>query len=188
MEEDWRRIKQLWAESSLTFKVIQCISVFLTVSSVTSLSEKIIEWRGFIKDGIDFYHNSISLPIISILQTFNLNIDQPEFDWLIITGILFGMIIRYWWFPNPFESIKLNIIASVVFVLLYLRQFYILAVSGLPTEDSFPWSNFVLLFMATIVIPIISLDNSKRFLFLSPLILVVFLFFCLAAINKGLAG
>ena len=173
MEEHWKKFKEIWANSSLAFKLIHSLSLFFTLTSVTSLSEKVIAWKGFIKDGIDFYRNTLADPITSLLQKYNFNIDQAEFDWLVITGILLSMGARFWWLPSPFITKKPAIFITATYVLIYIQLFVSSGTSTMPSSEHFPWLNFIILVYAAIVIPSLSMDNSKRVIFLSPLIVAI---------------
>lgn len=84
--KDWSGFKELWGESSLLFKLVSLISIFLALSSITSLSEEVFKWRGFIKDGIDFYRSSLILPVREYLERFGFLITQDEADFLVFYG------------------------------------------------------------------------------------------------------
>ena len=45
---DFKELKQEWKDSSVLKKVLVILVLFLTTGSVTSLSDVVFQWRGFI--------------------------------------------------------------------------------------------------------------------------------------------
>lgn len=68
LKKECEQLKMAWVKLSLPAKVLSGISLFLSASSITSLSNAIIEWKGFIKDAVDFYQQFISVPLSHLLN------------------------------------------------------------------------------------------------------------------------
>ena len=50
LKDDINEAKELWVDSSLTFKIVIVISTFLATSSIANMADVVFEWEGFILD------------------------------------------------------------------------------------------------------------------------------------------
>lgn len=88
LTSDISEAKKLWKESSWILRCTIVLSVFLTTSSITSMSDAIVGWRGFILDGLLFYRNWITSPVEALFALVYLDgISQQEIDIAIIITI-----------------------------------------------------------------------------------------------------
>lgn len=92
---DLEEAKAVWSKSSFFMKVAICTSLFLSVSSVTSLSSTVFAWRGFIRDAIHFYREWISDPLRNLLFHAHLDYSSLESDVLILLLIVTASYIRF---------------------------------------------------------------------------------------------
>ena len=94
---DINEIKKEWKKSSLGIKIIIVLSSFFVFSSITSLSDVIFSWKGFILDGIEFYKSIITHPLKKLLEKINLFYQKPFIDYIIICIILYSSLGRWLW-------------------------------------------------------------------------------------------
>ena len=83
----------LWDKSSNIKRSIIIISVFFTISSLTSLSDTIFKWKGFILDGLNFYKTFISGSIIDFFDVFSIIIYQNTVDFMVL--LILGVSALY---------------------------------------------------------------------------------------------
>lgn len=183
---DIKEATENWKEKNLLFKVISVFAFFLAVSSITSLADIIIEWKGFIKDGINFYQNHISNPIRELFSYSGLSYSSIDIDCLIVIGLAFSTLARGEYLSCRYEkspkkkfylSISLQILMYLFFLLLYGYRdndwedsFFVACFTSLMLLSPFLYSNKGVYRREALIIP------------LSALLVVLIL----AAINKGL--
>ncbi|MBO3697783.1 hypothetical protein [Roseivirga sp. E12] len=110
---DLNELKREWKSSSTTKKAFIILSFFLTTNSVASLSDILINWKGFIKDGIEFYRSNVSLPISDFIDRFGIVIHDQTVDVLIIILLTLNTLIRvYFHLIRKKEAIPLGIIST----------------------------------------------------------------------------
>lgn len=93
-KQEWENFKKLWSESSLFFKFLAVIGFLITFSSITSLSDVIFKWKGFILDGVNFYREWIIYPLQSFMEMRDIIWSQSETDAIILLGINAFMFCR----------------------------------------------------------------------------------------------
>ncbi|WP_024850987.1 hypothetical protein [Hydrogenovibrio kuenenii] len=54
--KEFTEVKANFQKSSILFKIISVLGFFLSFSSLTSISNSIVEWKGFILDALNFYN------------------------------------------------------------------------------------------------------------------------------------
>jgi len=92
-QSDYEEIVSAFGKVGLLNKLFIGISFFLTVSSVTSLSEGIFKWKGFILDAINMYQYYIVVPLKTATAQIGLSYQDYEIHSAIIlsTVIVLGM-------------------------------------------------------------------------------------------------
>ena len=58
------------------------IALFFTVSSITSLSDVVFKWKGFILDGLEFYRTYYVENVRRVFDIFHLNYTAASIDML----------------------------------------------------------------------------------------------------------
>jgi hypothetical protein len=173
-----------WEESPALFKIFSLISLFLAFSSITSLADTIFAWRGFIKEGVDFYRTVLFLPVREYLEGYGLYISQKEADFILLFGIHNGMVIRgFWLLTKPNESKIPAIIFTLGMVSASVYLVYESAISDHPSR--LDWFN-LFGFIVMILFPLQYVDKKQRILYFAPLVFIIMLVLVLAAINEGL--
>lgn len=77
---DIKEVHEGWKEKSWGYKTLVIASLFFTTTSITGLAGLIIQWKGFIKTGIDFYHQYIVGPMREVFSWVNLNPPEEYID------------------------------------------------------------------------------------------------------------
>lgn len=173
-----------WKKYPYWLKIVLGISLFISVSSITSLSDVVFKWKGFIKEGLDFYSVYISSRLKSFYHILGLNLSDPMIDFLVLINLLGAMpLIRTWW---SFQKRKVNDFHSHIFFLLSPLLF----ITFLPfvINEHEKWSFFhwycIGIFILGLIHGCIYQDKSLSRLF--PTIISLIVVLILAAINEGL--
>lgn len=181
-----------WKKSSLIWKIITVIAVFFAISSITSLSEVVIGWKGFLLDGVEFYRSVIKRPVNNFFGSIGLNFTSFFLDQLFLVLFLFTIMLR-----ARIQMYKAGEedFTSIMSILLFQAINLFLIMYGANNSKSFfiDWismSMFILLFImnSAQIIGISAIKGSYKYViatFSAPL-LALFIILMLAAINKGL--
>lgn len=94
LKGDIEEVRRSWVNSSWWYRSFLLISGFLAISSIASLSEIIIKWRGFFGDAILFYDEWISLPVRQLFLSMEINLDQSDVNIFIISTLWIGIVCR----------------------------------------------------------------------------------------------
>ncbi len=102
--------RKAFGEAGVLTKVFLVIGLFLSISSLTSLSSKIVAWRGFIKDALDFYTGAIIEPIAAFSAKFGLGYTLLEIHSAVLlsSSLLIGMNMLATIRHEQFDSINLK--------------------------------------------------------------------------------
>lgn len=169
----YKEIQENWKDKSLGYKCVVILSIFFTTSSLTGLAGLIIQWRGFIKEGIVFYHRNLVIPIRDL---FNISLSEMEID-IIVLAMMFML-------PSlsqiDYLSQKQKKKHLVIFIII-----------GFVTGSIF-WEadNVTVMLYAVFVFGILAIgsyisNGPMKVIYLRPF-LALFIVLLLAAINKGL--
>ena len=98
LHDDISNAKKLWIESSTLTRCFIGFSIFLSMSSVASLSKTLIEWKGFIKDGIDVAESLIYDPLqgfcLEIAESLGIEIFEGFAACLVLFSLCFTALLR----------------------------------------------------------------------------------------------
>lgn len=83
-----------YKEANVLVKVLLILGFFLNLSSLTSLSSIIVEWKGFILEGIKFYQSFFVEPILSGATIVGLNYTNIEIHVATVTSVCFVIVMR----------------------------------------------------------------------------------------------
>jgi len=189
IKQDIEDAKELWKGSSLITKCIIIISLALTTSAVTSLSDVIFKWKGFILDGVNAYRSLVTEPIISFLDRFGLSFSFANVDYLILIGIFVSGCVRvnigHDGEPGVLGKIMLNVspkIERIILIILFLvsgAAIYLFTIFFGATNGFLLWMIGVAIFSAF-------LARGLFFNYMGPIIFAVIVVLLLGAINSGL--
>lgn len=184
LKGDIEEVKDGWSNASAPLKVWLALSVFVSVSSIASLSEAIVRWRGFIRDGLDFYHTMVVDPFIRLMAPLDLDYSTGEVNLLIVTALFLTSATRYLvysgkgfdrkdWFPN---AIVIGWFAASAWGLGHVEM---------PADTLF-WL-YLICILGWVSLGVVVI-RKNRVVYFGPTLLAVVVVVLLAAINKGLTG
>ncbi len=84
IRDDVEELRGIWAKGSWPTRLFFLLSFFLTASSITSLSDVVFGWKGFILDGVEFYRTYITGTLRSLAAILSLEISRQEADFLVL--------------------------------------------------------------------------------------------------------
>ncbi|MCP4368342.1 MAG: hypothetical protein GY797_09580 [Deltaproteobacteria bacterium] len=172
--------KKLWREASWLMRGVIALVVFLSVSSVTSLSNVIFEWKGFILDAINVYRAWVAKPLGVLGSLVGLKyFSDSELDALVIISIFYATFYRS---LNP---------STKTFIFLLLPFMFAFIAAGLYPESS-PLSDFILIgvILGLLVAMGVSLYRHDRPRFIrgfGPLVIAILMVLLLGGINSGIS-
>lgn len=85
---------EIWASSNWTTRVLIAVSMFLSVSSIASLSDRVFELKGFIQTGIELYRTAIRTPFVDFASSLGLAFDVVESDTLVLLTLILVSVAR----------------------------------------------------------------------------------------------
>lgn len=94
LKGDIAEVKAAWSQSPWWMKAWLCLSAYLAMSSIASLAETVVKWKGFILDAINFYRRCISFPIKDLLRPLGLHLSEFQVDLLIIYILVLASMVR----------------------------------------------------------------------------------------------
>ena len=87
-------LRTYWKDSGPVGKVFLAIGFFFSVSSITSLSTEILNWKGFILDAITFYQTHFVDKISNFASLFGLSYSRDEIHAGVLISISAGVGMR----------------------------------------------------------------------------------------------
>ncbi len=187
---DLNEIKQFWKNASLLGRIILLFSTFLAISSITSLSDTIFQWKGFILDGLNFYKAYITTPLSIILSKLDFNLKPTSSDVIIIILLGLSAQIRKLTlngYSNFSNKIKIIMIITTIFYTIFVVIFFAFILS-LPLSDT---SDDIIFLTMTIIFIIYNpirkkYNTQEKLRYYSPIVFAIISVLILAAINIGL--
>jgi len=87
MSKELLEFKEAFKKGGILTKILLILGFFFTVSSITSLSSVVIEWKGFILETLNFYHMYFVNPISSAASLFGLHYSKMEIHLATISSV-----------------------------------------------------------------------------------------------------
>jgi len=87
-------LQLLWGTSKWPTKLFVLVSLFMAISSVTSLADTVFKWKGFILEGLKFYHEWIQAPAIHLLKLIGVALTPSQVDSIILLFLVTYAFIR----------------------------------------------------------------------------------------------
>ncbi|WP_233884918.1 hypothetical protein [Paraburkholderia flagellata] len=95
LKGDVDEVVSVWRKASWPLRAWLLLSGFLAVSSIASLAEDIKNWKGFLKNGIEFYRALIVMPLrIYVLPLLGLHVPRATIDITIFYLFALASLIR----------------------------------------------------------------------------------------------
>ncbi|MFB5143008.1 heme transporter CcmC [Vibrio diabolicus] len=191
-------------------RVITVMGFIITASSLAELSSKIVAWKGFILDGLNFYHSVFVEPVAYIATFVGLEYSETEIHVATISSICIavgmriqamGQVVAYRKISERYgKEVTPNLaLWWIVAIVVPICQWMWL---GVRNPQVYPWLVVVtsLLFPVFTIIPKVLMSRFGNYEFYEQgsfsyfksyyiYIGALFLLVCtLAAINSGLQG
>ena len=121
LQDDLKNAGEHWRGSTKTWKAIMIIGTFMAITPLASLSESIVKWRGFFKDGLEFYEFQLLVPLEKQFKGIGLDLNGAELNELIIFYTVVGSVVRVLfkqsntdWTVKPFRWIGFILILYAI--------------------------------------------------------------------------
>ncbi|WP_133468279.1 hypothetical protein [Paraglaciecola marina] len=194
---DGKETKNLWTKATTGEKWFLFLSSFLSATSIATLAESIIKWRGFIRTGVEFYDSYFIEPICSLFDTLNINISVFEITSSILLVIAFRAVNLSKIEANSFVEFILNktkqfpLSGSLLLICMAVLFAYVIGyITGHVFDIGAVKGYLFLAYFGTLLFLICSVRVKSRGFF--ELVSIYNLPFILvgiaAAINKGLSA
>lgn len=184
--KDIEDAKELWRNASMVFKVFIALSIFLSTSSVASLSERIFEWKGFILDSIEFFRHWISVPISNILKKIGFSIERVEIEMITIIFLLFTSYTRWMWLSSSNgrsrSQLLVSILTSIIFAVVFALLIFFFSKQGINVDFWAFWVNVTIFLTMPIIF---KLSNIEKIIYYYPIALAIIITLFLGAVNSG---
>lgn len=186
LKADIDEVLTSWEKSPWWMKAWLVLSAFLAVSSIASISEAIVKWKGFFKDAIEFYRLILVSPLRDALSSLNIDINPIRGEVLVLVIISFMILVRYLYIVSYKHDQRwwryMSILA--VFMIALIAQ-WIYRANG--NYESFNWPrNIIGLLGGLFVLPLV-LKMEKPMLYFGQWIMFFSIVALLAGINSGLS-
>jgi hypothetical protein len=87
-------LKRSFKEGSALTKVVMAMGFFLSLSSLTELSSKVVAWKGFILNGLSFYRSLFVEPVTYLTSNIGLSYTELEIHVATVSSICFAIGMR----------------------------------------------------------------------------------------------
>ena len=186
IKADIDEVMMLWNKASPLMKVFLGISLFLTVSSVASLSNAVFAWKGFILDGIEFYRNWIGAPISKITKYIGFKWNKQEIDFLVIGSIFYTCHLRELWISFRLSKEKSDFWEAVFWSVFLLSVLVFVGYRFASPINVINWKWFLSLMGVAFLGVLFLYSPRERAVYFLPIIISVLFVLVLGAINAGL--
>lgn len=182
LKADVEEVTQYWNRSPWRVKIFLAIALFLSASSLASLSEAVFKWKGFVLDALVFYRQWISNPGAELLARMLSREIPPGFvDNVVLFGLFFGALIRALLLRN---SSKMKRVADVAFMTgIYAAMLYLLNNAKAEPNDTSVLVLYPLFVLAAYVIT----KGAERVLAMASMVIPALSVCIVAAISAGLS-
>lgn len=85
--KEFEEFRSAFRNAGFTTKVVLLLFFFLSISSITSLADKVVEWRGFILTALEFYQQYFVNFIARFAKSFGLSYSREEIDAAMLLSI-----------------------------------------------------------------------------------------------------
>jgi hypothetical protein len=143
---------------------------FLSTSTIASLSETLIKWKGFFRDALTFYHQFVREPLHQLFFDFKLDLRPEYLDFIVIYSLLFSAFIRL-----RFVEMQNNIPINWRLILNLFGGIFVIAMPvALGTDRFITWHIVAIQVIYILLLPLQLSPEQKRpfiFQFYSPFLL-----------------
>jgi hypothetical protein len=160
-------------------KVAISIAIFLSISSIASLSEIIFKWKGFIFDAIEFYRHWIVQPLRNFASFFGLTYySKAEVDSMIIYSMITATSLRIIGLKNKIHLFCMPLLISGVI----LSGIY----GSIPESFDYIINGIYLFLYSTLGVLFYIKSRAEFIKGYGPILAAIAIVLMLGAINAGL--
>lgn len=87
-------LKRSFKEGNALTRVLMTLGFFLSLSSLTELSSKVVAWKGFILNGLNFYRSIFIEPVTFLASNIGLSYTELEIHVATVSSICFAVGMR----------------------------------------------------------------------------------------------
>lgn len=182
LKSDVDEVTSYWSRAPWRVRIVLVLVLFLSSTSLASLSESVIKWKGFLLDALTFYRAHVLRPLTEVAQSLvGHPLSTTFLDNAVLYGLFFAALTRALLLRN---SSKLRKAGDVVFMgAIYAAMLWNL--SGLrdnPGETSI-WALYPLFLFCAYFIT----KGAERLLAMVYMLTPVLFVGVLAAVSLGLS-
>jgi hypothetical protein len=187
LNTDIEEISTMWRGAPWRVRVLLGLSIFLSASSIASLSETVFKWKGFVLDALTFYRTYIGTPVGIWLTKQLTHAPAPDFfDNAVIYTLFFSCLIRVAGFRT--RSTAARVIDVTTLAASYLAMIYLLLnpsskMSSSVSNGNAVWINYLLFLLFIYLFT----KGAERILAISYMLSPVLVVGVLGAISVGLS-
>ena len=182
LKADLDEVTQHWKRSPWRVKIFLLVALFLSTSSLASLSDAVFKWKGFILDALIFYREHISQPLAEIFSgVLGHPLPPSFFDGAVLLGLVHGALIRAILLRRA--SAMQHIADVAFFVFSYVAMLFILGNEKHKPGESSSWILYPGFLLAVYMLT----KGAERMLALAYMVAPVLLVSIIAAVSAGLA-
>jgi hypothetical protein len=182
LRSDIEEVTQYWSRSPWRVKLFLLLALFLSTSSLASLSEAVFKWKGFILDALVFYRTHLSHPFSEFVSRLSGHPVPAHFvDGAVLLGLFHATLIRALLLRR--QSLPRRITDVAFFLLTYSAMLYVMADQPDRPNETTVWVLYPAFLLAAYVLT----DGAERLLAMSYMLVPVLVVAILAAVSSGLA-
>lgn len=182
LKTDFEEVTQYWGRAPWRVRVVLVLVFFISTTSLASLSESVIKWKGFIFDALTFYREYILRPIVEVVQRL---IGHPLpigfVDNAVFYGLFFAALTRALLLRN--SSLKKRIADFAFIGASYATMLWLIFDSRESPNAPTIWVLYPMFLLCAYLIT----KGGERVLAMAYMLIPVFGVGILAAISAGLA-
>lgn len=181
LKADIDEVVDHWTHAPWRVKVFLAVALFISSSSLASLSESVFRWKGFLLEALAFYRVYVSDPASRfITDLVGRSLPSNYIDGAVLLGLFHGALIRALLLRHV--SVARRIGDVLTFAGTYCAMLFIMAQQpDKPTESSV-W----VLYPAFLLAAYMLTRGAERILAVSYMLVPVVTVALLAAISSGL--
>jgi hypothetical protein len=177
-----------WKNTNPILNIFNILGIFGAVSSITSISETIIKWKGLLRDFVSLYQIYFRDPITELLTHINVHLAKDMADFLIVMGV-----VNLAWFRAMYKGTdwsdrgeRLGTRNATIFT----ASVYIIAPFYLSnSKDNISTTDLVCLILFWTAFPLIGKSNREFYRnYVTYLGIVATILVTIVAINTGIQG
>lgn len=185
LKADLDEVTHHWRRSPWRVKIFLVLALFVSSSSLASLSEAVFRWKGFVLDALFFYRIWIAEPLCSLAQhVLGYPIHRSTVDAVVFYGIFFAALMRALLLRRVSPAKRAT--DFLVLAAAYAYMVYTTAAPA-PASSSQNEPTIWILYPFYILAAFFMTRGAERVLAIAYMVIPVFLVGLVAAVSIGLS-